>query len=766
VPKASVIQNSFAAGELSPQLLGRQDLESYALGLRTCRNALVLAQGAWTRRPGFAHKKTTKFGAARKSRLLSFEFDETSAYGLEFGHLYLRFFLDGEVVTKTAQTIEAITQANPGVITITGHGYTNGQRLHVDGDVGGMHQLRLREVEVANKTANTFEIKDIDGNDIDTTGFDAFTSGGTVAEIEEVTTPYEEDDVEALVLAQVEAKAYIFHPDNAIQVLTRTNATTFALGSFSFGDGPYLPPNTTTTTLTPGSALNGEFTTITASDVVGINDGQGFLSTDVNRVIRTQISGTWGASLITGVNSTTSVDVLNLTALGGTSATSTWRLGLWSDTTGFPSVGAFFEDRLWTGGVSVAPQRFDGSRPGLYEDFKPTAADGTVADDNAISFTLASKSRQRLRWLLDDALGLVAGTTGGEWVIRASAEGEALTPANVTARKLTSHGSASIQAVNALRSILFVQRAARKLREFRDTGRDGITSPDVSLLSNHLFVSAVKELSFQQSPQPVLWLVRNDGDLLGFTFDESAGVFAWHQHQMGGTSDAAGTHALVESVLSVSSADGSRDLIYAIVTRRVNGVIRRDVEVQAKVWEDGDVLADSVHLDSALAFTFSPASATVQGLSHLEGETVTILADGAAHPDKTVVNGEITLDAAADKVTVGLPYPSDGLQLPVEAGSADGSAQGKTKRIQRVGFWLFDTLGLKFGTDAGNLTEHFSREWAEANWGEASTLFSGVVRESFDGDYDKLGQVFWRAEGPFPATVLAVMRQVQTEDDT
>ena len=114
-------------------------------------------------------------------------------------------------------------------------------------------------------------------------------------------------------------------------------------------------------------------------------------------------------------------------------------------------------------------------------------------------------------------------------------------------------------------------------------------------------------------------------------------------------------------------------------------------------------------------------------------------------------------------MTLGYAYNSDGQTMPSEGGSRDGTSQGKTKRIHRVGFWLMDTLGLKHGPDADNLTEILNTQWGD-NFGEATPLFTGMTSERFEGDYDLLGQVYWRASGPFPATVLAIVPTVKVSD--
>jgi hypothetical protein len=81
------------------------------------------------------------------------------------------------IATATAATkaITAITAASPPVVTSNAHGYTNGQIVYLDAIVG-MTQLNKRAFVVANVTANTYELKGIDG-----TAYTAYVSGGTAA---------------------------------------------------------------------------------------------------------------------------------------------------------------------------------------------------------------------------------------------------------------------------------------------------------------------------------------------------------------------------------------------------------------------------------------------------------------------------------------------------------------------------------------------------------------------------------------------------------
>jgi len=763
--RASLIQNTCNAGELSPLLLGRQDIAKYKNGLQVCKNAIPLTQGAWTRRPGTVYQQQARHHD-KACRLFPFQFSVTQTYVLEFGENYIRFFTNNAPLTLTAQNITNITQANPAVLTYNGSDtYANGDRVYVTGVVG-MTQVNNREFVVTNVNTgvNTFELYNSDGTAVNSTGYGAWSSGGTVAEIYQVTTTYAEADLADIRIVQSADTLYILHPDFPPATLTRVSATSWTLADITFLDGPYEATNTTATTLTP-SAATGSGVTLTASATTGINGGAGFATTDVGRFIRIREGSVWGYVLITGWTSTTVVTVTVVNTLTDTSAKATWRMGLWSDTTGYPTCATFHEDRLFFAGAATSPQRIDGSKTGLYTNFAPSGTDGTVADDNAVSFTLNADDVNAVKWLATNEKGLLVGTTRGEWQVKPSALNEAITPTNITGKPSTRHGSADVAPVTAGNAVLFVQRAGRKLRELAYVFEvDGFKAPDMTLLAEHITRPSITELAYQTQPQAVVWGVRSDGVLLGFTYERDQDVVAWHRHELGGYSNAGGTAIPeVESVAVVPNPSASRDELYMVVKRYINGGTKRYIEYMRKIWEYGDDRVDAFHLDCGYTITNGSPSSTVTGLWHLEGQSVTPYVDGAAHEAVTVSNGTITLNHTATVITLGYAYNSDGQIMPIEGGSQDGTAQGKIKRIHSVGFWLMDTLGLKFGPDSDNLNEILATKWGQ-NFGEATALVTGVISERMEDDYNKRGQVYWRADGPFPATVLAIMPKINVSD--
>ena len=213
------------------------------------------------------------------------------------------------------------------------------------------------------------------------------------------------------------------------------------------------------------------------------------------------------------------------------------------------------------------------------------------------------------------------------------------------------------------------------------------------------------------------------------------------------------------------SSDATRDELWLIIKRYINGKTVRHIEVMQKVWESGDTQSSAFFADCGGSITNATATDTVTGINWAEGETFGVYVDGASHPDCVVTNGTITLDNSYTVVTYGYKYNSDGTTMPSKGGAQDGSAQGKKKIIHRLGFWLFETLGLKFGDSFTNLGEILEAQYGD-DYGSPPSLYTGVHREEFEGGYDLLGQVYWRADGMFPATVLAVMPQLDVSDDS
>lgn len=227
------IQANFSRGELSPRLHARIDIDYYKAGLKTCTNWTALRQGGLRKRPGFKMVKEVK-DSTRKVRQIPFIFSTEQAYMLEFGHNYVRPYVNGGIITTGGGTITGVTKANPAVVTLNAHGFVNGDRIYVTG-VGGMTEINNREFTVAGATTNTFQL-----SGVNSTGYTTFTSGGLAKKIVEVATPYAEADLATLDYAQSADVLTLCHKDHQPRELSRTSDTSWSIATCTFKDGPYL----------------------------------------------------------------------------------------------------------------------------------------------------------------------------------------------------------------------------------------------------------------------------------------------------------------------------------------------------------------------------------------------------------------------------------------------------------------------------------------------------------------------------------------------
>ena len=220
------------------------------------------------------------------------------------------------------------------------------------------------------------------------------------------------------------------------------------------------------------------------------------------------------------------------------------------------------------------------------------------------------------------------------------------------------------------------------------------------------------------------------------------------------------THALVESIATIPSSS-SEDDVYMVIQRTINGATKRYVE-KMKPMDFGTSVEDAFFLDSGLTYSGSAAT-SISGLSHLEGQTVRILANGATHADKQVASGAITLDRSVTKAHIGLAYTSTLQTMRIEAGGEEGTSQGKTKRIHDVTLRLYNSVGVKVGATTSDLDVIPFRSSKDA-MDEPLALFTGDKEVEFRGGFETDGHVVVQQEQALPLTVLAIYTRLITFD--
>jgi len=576
-------------------------------------------------------------------------------------------------------------------------------------------------------------------------------SGGSAYEI---SSPYLEAELFDIKYAQSADVMYICHPNHPVKKLARTGHTSWTLTSVDFQNGPFMDHNIETTTLTAGHTSVGSSGNLTLSSTTGVNSNQGWLSTDVGRLVHFKE----GHYKITSVTSTTVAVSICVVAPSSGSASTDFALGSFSDTTGYPSCVTFFEQRLVFAATLSQPQTLFFSKSGDYENMDDNYH-GTVADDDAIIYTIASNQVNAIRFMTATRT-LIIGTAGGEFAVSGGGTDIAITPTNILIKKQSNNGAANVDALAVGNATLFLQRARRKLRELAyNFDVDGYVAPDLTILAEHISEGGFKQLSYQQEPNQVIWCARNDGQLVGLTYQREQQVVAWHRHIFGG---AFGSGIAVCDSVATIPTDDSEYQTWVIVKRTINGATKRYVEYIHQYDFDETDDTSFNFLDSQLSYDGS-AVTNISGLAHLEGQTVSVLADGATHPDKVVSSGSITLERAASKVKVGLSYTSLLQTMRIDAGSQNGTSQSKTKRIYEITARLYESIGVEIGPDLANMERIPFRSSANA-MDSGINVFTGDKEIEFRGNYETDGFIFVRQTQPLPLTILSLYPKLQTND--
>ena len=576
-------------------------------------------------------------------------------------------------------------------------------------------------------------------------------SGGSAYEI---ATPYLEAELFDIKYAQSADVMYICHPNHAVRKLSRTGHTSWTLTQVDFTKGPFQDHNITTTTMSASHTSVGSTGTLTISSTTGVNANQGWLTTDVGRLVHLKD----GHYKITGRTSATVVTSICEVSPSSSSATTDFALGAFSDTSGHPGCVTFFEQRLVFAGTKEQPQTLFFSKSGDYENMDDNYH-GTVSDDDAIIYTIASNQVNAIRFMTATRT-LIVGTAGGEFTVSGGGTDVAITPTNILIKRQSNHGAANLDAIAVGNVTLFLQRAKRKIRELAyNFDVDGYLAPDMTILAEHISESGITQMAYQQEPNQIIWCVRTDGQLIALTYQREQQVVAWHRHIFGGSFSSG--NAVCESV-AVIPTDDNEYQVWIIIKRTIDGATKRYVEYLHNFNFDETDNTDFNFLDSQLSYSGS-ATTTISGLGHLEGQTVAILADGATHPRKTVTSGSITLERSATKVKVGLPYTSLLQTMRLDAGSQDGTSQGKTKRIFDITLRIYESIGIEVGPDLNNM-ERIPFRSSATLMDQAIPVFTGDKEIEFRGNYETDGYVYVRQDQPLPLTILSLYPRLVTND--
>lgn len=568
----------------------------------------------------------------------------------------------------------------------------------------------------------------------------------------EVVTTYPHTDVDRLQIVQNGDYLFIAHPDHPPKQLRRVSNTNWQFSSIVFEDGPYLPINDTAVTCDPSANPTvGGSLTLTFSSASAINGGDGFTNADIGRRVRV-LCTTWCWFEITAVTNTTTVTVTSKSAGASHAAVTSWRLGAFGATPGYPGSVEFFKGRLVWSRTKTRPKATWPSMVGLPFRYDPSLPDGTVNDDHAFMIESLSSSAEEILWL-KEAAELQVGTASSIRTIAASDDTAVFSPRSYTDDLAVDGGTIPVPPVSAGSSTVHAGRFGLSLNDlYYDYQSNGLVAPDISALSEHLLRPGVKKLAYQRSPSGIIWALLHDGTWVGATYERYERIIGLHAHSTR-EGDA------VESICTAPDQAHKRDAMIMLVRRTVNEATVRYVEMLQPEFQ-GQSMADAWFLDCAARYE-GELTDTVAGLDHLAGEVVSLFADGATYPNVVVSqDGEIELPnaAKASKILVGLPKIASAKILRMNVDGRDGSLLGRKKRTPYVILDVLETSGVKVAPVATGKYETFRFRNTMDPMNTSPPLYTGtgkkVVEDS--GSQDEIdGQITILCDQPLPATIRA-----------
>lgn len=824
--KQTPLIRSFNAGEWSPLMAGRVDLDKYPASCRRMFNFLPTPQGAAVARNGTAYVATAASAAATSS-LLPFQFSTLQSCILEFGDKVLRFVTkDGLLTTGDGVTVYTVATpyaaadttniryaqkndvlylfcANYPVYKLERYGSVDWQLSEVsfvdgpwlDVNYASNHAnfsfpggtVKTDFTFTANNTATSGSTAAYDGTGTATWQ----TAAPTTMKGYQVVVPsnnsytyestiYSQKDMEpvswklygstnnstwVLIDSQTNFVDYQNEASDWIPVYPQDAYTYYKLEVSAVYTASDIPPNIRDILITSDTDAD---ITVHFDNTTNINFGAGFAATDVGRLLRVQRSdGIWVALQITGVTGIQDITAsVQQVPLLDASITTYWRLGLYGATNGFPSCGCFFAERLWMGGVANYPDTLCGSEVGAYETMQPDdPRTADVSDSDAINVTL--ESRSQILWMTSDDRGLVMGTAAGEWTVQpgtgSSTSGSAITPTSIVARSPTQRGSADVDAVRIDHQVLYVQRSGRQVRALSYSFEiDGYQSASTSTQATHLGQPAITRLAYQAEPYSTVWAIRSDGILLSLTYMPDEQVQGWAQHDVGG---------VVESIAVIPAPDSQQDTLWLAVRRTVNGQTVRYIERMLRQWDFDMTETDAAYVDCC---TIDVSKAQVVSVPHLAAETVYALIDGKAVVGPLTAGADGSLDlgeAPTQQVIIGLPMTAELITQRLEAGAQLGTAQGKIKRIDQIVFRFWAT-GAGAVSRAASLNYPTTEDYPIQFTPDYGVLDPDEVLHSFDypfvmePGYDRDGSVriVRRPQDLLPLNIVSMTVWVDTQD--
>lgn len=748
---ATPIQTSFNGGEISSRLHGRVDQAIYQISTAEMVNFVPTIEGPALKRSGFRHIRPA---AATAAWLSTFIFSVDQAYVLEWSNSKLRFYTNGgRIETAPAAPYEVsvpysaaqaplVSQQQSYDRLYLAHGsFPPAALLRTAATTFSYAALTLKNGPFADRNSD----ESITVTASATTGSVTITASSPIFLAGHVGGPFM---VEAMDFSDIKA----WEPN--VKTINTDTSSSIALNALVRSDGKVYKcvdlggahyTGTVQPTHTRGAEWDGSLST-----PMGLTDGtRGGVKWEYQY-------DAFGVGTITAVGSATSATISVTRRLAGSltgaAPSYRWSLPALSAASGWPKHVLLAFGRL----IFLTDFEIMASVVGDYGggtvNMAPFSQSGLVAPDQAFRRRLDISNP--ILWAKADREVILIGTADGTYAIRKVNSAQIFASDNIEVIKQGHNGVAACPPAQLGTATLYVQIGGRKLREAGySLDKDRYEAANVNVWQRHILKSGARQLAFQAEPDELLWAVRNDGQIALHPYvpEQEVRGFARLTHGDG-------------PILSACSIPGTSKAELWVL---VNGSTGRSVQLMDPAWEESETaLADAFFVDSGATYSGAPTT-TVSGLTHLAGQQVAVLADGAVVSGRSVSGGgNLTpaLPVAASKIHVGKAYSARLTWLRPEVRDQNGTSQGKRKRLVNMILRLLDTAGVKVDAGAGHADELIDRSVTGA-MDMPVGLFSGdTAGKSVGGPWGTDGQGTILSDEPLPCMVVAAMPRLEVSE--
>lgn len=734
---------TFNGGELSRRMEGRVDLDGiYDRGAAECFNFVPTVEGPLAKRPGFRHIRAAAASSAWLSRFIP---QQTQAYVLEWFEQRLRFYTNGGRIETGGVPYEVVTPyAAADARRIWKH--QSKDRLYLTHELyppSSLNRTGAAEFNVAAlplkrgpfKTQNSDEAVTVTASG--STGSVTLTSPAAIFKPGHVGAPFL---LEAKDFSDVTAWESGY--DGVVAGAKRRSDGKVYQAASAGKTGTVQPTHTS------GTEYDGA---VTGNDINAKPAGG---------IKWTYLYDRFGELVITAVaedGKSATADVKRRLADSlATVGSFRWAHCAFSAAEGWPHLCCIWGGRL----IFFKGLEFFGSVSGDYFNFAYYTDGGLFAPDMAFRRTLAATETPL--WVKADK-ALLVGTPSQELLLGAINAAAAVSGDNVDAVPQSSYGSADVAPVDIGTGILFVQRGGRKIREAEyQYERDRFVGVNSTIYARHITRSGIVQLAYQQEPEEIVWGVRQDGVMFAHPHSPEQQIKGYARVALGAGQALSG--------VTVPSDDGGTDEYWILA--QLDGA--KAVLRLAPWWDDDAEAGDDQQLDKlkraffvdwGVSYEGAPKAEFTQGLEHLAGRPVRILADGGVVPDRAVSPaGVLTppLSIPASIVHIGIGYQARWKPMRPEL-RGSGTIQGKRKRIVSMMLRLIDTAAALVRTESGTVSRLIDRPTA-GKMSQPVPLFNGDTKPgSVDGGYDRNAQPTVLSDDPLPMMIAAVMPGIEVE---